>query len=48
MRLQQVAAGAVLDNGEQRFKVRGIQIINPLHVEDLRQALTLSSIERIS
>ncbi|HIE47880.1 TPA: ATP-binding protein [Candidatus Bipolaricaulota bacterium] len=38
--LDRVAAGAVLYNGEQRFKIRGVHIINPLHVEDLWGTLT--------
>jgi len=40
--LDRVAAGAVLYNGEQRFKVRGVRIFNPLHVEDLWGTLTAS------
>ena len=38
--LDRVAAGAVLYNGEQRFKIRGVHIFNPLHVEDLWGTLT--------
>jgi len=38
--LDRVATGVVLYNGEQRFKIRGVRIFNPLHVEDLWGALT--------
>lgn len=38
--LDRVAAGTVLYNGEQRFKMRGARIFNPLYVEDLWGALT--------
>lgn len=32
--------GVVLYNGEQQFNIRGIRIINPLHVEDIWETLT--------
>ena len=35
-----VAAGSVLYGGEQRFRIRGVRIFNPLHVEDLWGTLT--------
>jgi len=38
--LDRVAAGAVLYNGEQRVKIQGVHIFNPLHVEDLWETLT--------
>jgi len=38
--IQGVAAGVVLYNGEQRFRVRGVNILNPLHVRDLWGILT--------
>jgi len=38
--LDRVAAGAVLYDGEQRFKIRGVRIFNHLHVEDPWETLT--------
>ena len=38
--LDRVAAGAVLYDGEQRFKIRGVRIFNHLHVEDPWGTLT--------
>ena len=42
LKTEQVAAGAVLYGGQQRFLVRGIRIFNPLFVEDLWDDLTSS------
>jgi hypothetical protein len=39
--IKRVAAGAVLYNGEQPFDVRGVRVLNPLHVEDIWETLTL-------
>ena len=38
--VQRVLPGAVLYGGERRFEVRGIRVLNPLHVEDTWQTLT--------
>lgn len=38
-----VGPGAVLYNGEQEFNIRGIRILNPLHIEDLWASLTRES-----
>ena len=35
-----VATSAVLYNGDRRFNIRGVEIFNPLLVEDLWGALT--------
>ena len=40
LRIKRVAAGAVLYNGEQTFNVRGVRVLNPLHVEDIWKTLT--------
>ncbi len=37
------APGLVLYGGEQRFSVRDVRVLNPLHVEDLWDALTSSA-----
>ena len=41
--LDRVNSGTVLYGGERRFRVRGVRILNPLHVQDLW--LTLNSSE---
>jgi len=33
--MKRVTAGAVLYNGEQPFKVQGVRIFNPFHVEEI-------------
>ncbi len=38
--IERVAGGAVLYNGEQPFDVRGVRVLNPLHVEGIWEALT--------
>ena len=38
--IKRVTAGAVLYSGEQPFNVRGVRILNPLHVEDIWETLT--------
>lgn len=38
--MKRVTAGAVLYNGEQQFKVRGVRIFNPFLVEDIWKTLT--------
>ncbi len=40
MGIRRVTAGAVLYNGEQRLKIRGVRIFNPLLVEGLWDTLT--------
>jgi predicted AAA+ superfamily ATPase len=40
LEIKRVAAGAVLYNGDQPFKVRDIRILNPLLVEDIWETLT--------
>lgn len=40
---ERVTTGAVLYNGEQRFNVRGVRVLNPLHVEDIWETLTVPS-----
>jgi len=37
--IKRVTAGAVLHNGEQPFEVRGVRVLNPLHVEDIWETL---------
>ena len=37
--LKRVTAGTVLYGGEQRFIVRGVHILNPLLVENIREIL---------
>ena len=37
--IKRVTAGAVLHNGEQPFDVRGVRVLNPLHVEDIWETL---------
>jgi hypothetical protein len=39
--LQRVRPGAVLYNGERPFNVRGVRVLNPLHVEAMWQTLTV-------
>ena len=41
--VRRVQPGAVLYNGEQTFNVRGVGVLNPLHVEDIWQTLTVPS-----
>jgi predicted AAA+ superfamily ATPase len=41
--LDRVNPGAVLYGGERRFLIRGVRILNPLHVEDLWETLTSSA-----
>ncbi|MEI6309992.1 MAG: ATP-binding protein [bacterium] len=38
--MKRVTAGAVLYNGEQQFKVRGVRIFNPFLVEEIWETLT--------
>lgn len=38
--IKRVTAGAVLYHGEQPFDVRGVRVLNPLHVEDIWETLT--------
>jgi len=38
--VKRVLPGAVLYNGEQTFNVRGVRVLNPLHMEDIWQTLT--------
>jgi len=38
--IKRVLPGAVLYNGEQPFSVRGVRVLNPLHVEDIWKTLT--------
>lgn len=40
LEIERIAAGAVLYNGAQPFSVRGIRVLNPLHVEDNWKTLT--------
>ncbi len=40
MGIRRVTTGVVLYNGEQRLKIRGVRILNPLLVEDLWETLT--------
>ncbi len=37
--IRRVLPGAVLYNGEQPFNIRGVRVLNPLHVEDIWKAL---------
>ena len=39
--IKRVLPGAILYNGEQTFNVRGVRVLNPLHVEDIWQTLTV-------
>jgi uncharacterized protein len=41
LRLKRVATGAVLYNGEQQFKIRGVRIFNPFLSGDIWQTLTV-------
>lgn len=41
LRIKRVTAGVVLYNGEQPFSVRGVRVLNPLHVEDTWEALMM-------
>jgi predicted AAA+ superfamily ATPase len=41
--LDRVNPGAVLYGGERRFLIRGVRILNPLHVEDAWHTLTSSA-----
>jgi predicted AAA+ superfamily ATPase len=41
--IRRVAAGAVLHNGDQSLRIRGVRVLNPLDVEDLWETLTGSS-----
>ena len=38
--IKRTTAGAVLYNGEQPFDVRGVRVLNPLHIEDIWETLT--------
>jgi len=38
--IKRLLPGTVLYNGERPFDVRGVRILNPLHVEDIWEALT--------
>jgi hypothetical protein len=40
MGIRRVTTGAVLYTSEQRLKIRGVRIFNPLHAEDLWGTLT--------
>ncbi|MGB9617034.1 MAG: DUF4143 domain-containing protein [Desulfomonilaceae bacterium] len=41
--IERLNAGVVLYNGEQSFNIRGIRILNPLHVDNLWETLTTPS-----
>jgi uncharacterized protein len=41
LRIKLVTAGVVLYNGEQPFSVRGVRVLNPLHVEDTWEELMM-------
>ncbi|MBI4774682.1 MAG: ATP-binding protein [Deltaproteobacteria bacterium] len=41
--VKRVQPGAVLYNGEQTFNVRRVRVLNPLHVENIWQTLTVPS-----
>ena len=43
LKIKRVKAGAVLYNGERSFNIRGVRILNPLHVQDIWETLTVSS-----
>lgn len=43
LRVKRVTAGAVLYNGEQQFNIRGVRILNPLHMEDIWETLAVPS-----
>ena len=40
LNLGRILPGVVLYNGDQSFNVRGVRVLNPLHVEDIWQTLT--------
>jgi uncharacterized protein len=37
---ERATAGVVLYNGEQQYRVRGVSVLNPLHVKDIWKTLT--------
>ena len=41
--IRRIMPGAILYNGEQPFNVRGVRVLNPLHVEEIWQTLTVPS-----
>ena len=41
--IKRVTAGAVLYNGEQQFNIRGVRILNPLHIRDIWETLSVPS-----
>ncbi len=41
--IKRVTPGAVLYNGEQPFNIRGVRVLNPLHLEDIWETLTVPS-----
>jgi len=41
--VKQVLPGAVLYNGEQSFEIKGVRVLNPIHVEDIWATLTEGS-----
>jgi predicted AAA+ superfamily ATPase len=38
--VKRLLPGAILYNGERPFNVRGVRVLNPLHVEDIWKTLT--------
>ena len=46
--LERVAAGVVLYNGEQEFLVRGVRVLNPLHVQDSWRTLTSLNLQKMA
>ena len=44
---ERATAGVVLYNGEQQYSVRGVSVLNPLHVRDIWKTLTGTNTNKI-